>query len=157
MAVENRTKWGITLVTASLIAFVSHQEGTSFKVYKDVGGVLTVCQGYTGPEVKLGDTWTKPQCDDVTKKALAIHGAGALACTHHPITQEYYEAVASFTYNVGVPAYCDSTMRKMIDAGDLSGACDQFLRWTKVKGKVWRGLMNRREAERRLCVAAVPT
>lgn len=151
---EKKTKWGITLVTASLIAFVTTWEGTSYKVYADVGGVATVCQGYTGPEVKLGDTWTKERCDEVLKEALAVHGAGALACTHRPISQEYYEAIASFTYNVGIASYCKSTMRLLIDAGNFTAACNEFTRWTKVHGRPWRGLMNRREAERRLCLAA---
>jgi len=149
---ENKTKWGLSLVTASLIAFVATWEGTSYKVYADVGGVLTVCQGYTGPEVKLGDTWTKAQCDEVLKQALAVHGAGVLNCTHRPMNQAYYEAVTSFAYNVGVSAYCKSTMRLLIDAGEFTAACNEFTRWTKVHGRKWRGLMNRREAEKRLCL-----
>ena len=151
---ENRTKWGLTLVTGSLIAFITTWEGTSYRVYADVGGTPTVCQGYTGPDVKMGDVWNKDRCDVALNSALAAHGAGALSCTHRPINQQYYEAIASFTYNVGVTAYCNSTMRKMIDAGDFIGACNQFTRWAKVKGQVWRGLMNRREAERRLCLSS---
>ncbi len=147
----NKGKWGIALVTASLIAFVSQWEGTSYEVYADIGGVPTVCQGYTGPEVRMGDTWTKERCAQAFASALQTHGEGVLACTTHLLTQNQYEALTAFAYNVGVANYCHSTLLRKLNAGDIAGACAELPRWAKANGKVWKGLLNRRKAEQQLC------
>lgn len=146
-----KARFGIVIVTGALVTFVSQWEGTSYKVYEDVGGVPTVCQGYTGREVKMGDVWTKEQCDTALRAALKKHGEGVLSCTTYPITQQQYEALTAFAYNVGVSAYCNSTLVKKLNAGDLEGACNELPRWDKVNGKIFRGLLNRRLAEEKLC------
>ncbi len=61
-------------------------------------------------------------------------------------------ALASFGYNAGITAMTNSTMVKKLNRGDASGACDELRRWIKAGGKVWKGLVNRREVERELCL-----
>lgn len=148
-------KWGITLVTASLIALVAKWEGTRFDVYLDVGDVPTVCEGYTGPEVKMGDRWTREQCDVAFHTALAKHGEGVLACMTVRPSQQTYEGFASFGYNVGVGAVCKSTAIKKWNAGDAVGACNEFRRWINAGGKPWKGLINRRQAEEKVCLGGI--
>lgn len=148
----NKGKWGITLVTGTLCAFIALWEGDSQKVYEDVNHVATVCNGYTGPEVKMGDVWTKERCSEAVQKAIEKHGAGVLACMTVKPTQQEYEAYASFAYNVGVANFCSSTLLKKWNAGDKVGACHELLRWNKSGGVVWKGLTNRRQAEERLCL-----
>jgi lysozyme len=53
---------------------------------------------------------------------------------------------------VGTGAACKSTIVKMVNRGETLAACDQLLRWTKAGGKVVEGLVNRRNAERNLCI-----
>jgi lysozyme len=46
-----------------------------------------------------------------------------------------------------------STLARKENAGDVPGACDELLRWTKAKGVTLPGLVKRREQERELCLA----
>ena len=70
----------------------------------------------------------------------------------HPVelTQGQFDALVSFAYNVGSRALSTSTLLKKLNAGDIKGAADEFLRWNKSGGKVMPGLTNRRKAERAL-------
>jgi lysozyme len=74
------------------------------------------------------------------------------------LTQNQFDALISFVYNVGADIDADniaeglgdSTLLKKLNAGDYKGAADQFLKWDKANGKVMKGLTIRRQAERAL-------
>ncbi|WP_406704873.1 glycoside hydrolase family protein, partial [Sodalis sp.] len=61
-------------------------------------------------------------------------------------------ALASFVYNVGGGAFSRSTLLKKLNTGDIPGACDEIRRWVYVDGRVWKGLVSRRNVERELCL-----
>ena len=65
-------------------------------------------------------------------------------------TQSQYDAMISFTFNLGPGNLRSSTLLKKLNAGDRAGAADEFLKWTKAGGKTLPGLVKRREAERAL-------
>jgi len=67
-----------------------------------------------------------------------------------PLSQNEVDAIACFTYNVGVKAFTDSTMLKKLNKGDKPGAGTEFMRWNKAGGKELKGLTRRREAEQKL-------
>ncbi len=60
-------------------------------------------------------------------------------------------ALASFVYNVGETQFSRSTLLRKLNAGDVKGACAELSRWVYAGGKVYKGLVNRRMAERELC------
>ena len=64
-----------------------------------------------------------------------------------PLNQNQYDALASFIYNVGAGAFRKSTLLRLLNQGDYTGAAGQFQRWNKAGGKVLRGLTRRRQAE----------
>ncbi|HFZ1395695.1 TPA: lysozyme, partial [Klebsiella pneumoniae] len=64
------------------------------------------------------------------------------------VTQNQYDALVSLAYNIGTRALSTSTLMKKLNAGDVKGAADEFLRWNRSGGKVMAGLTNRRKAER---------
>lgn len=145
---------GIALVTGSLIAFVASYEGTRYKPYRDVVGVWTVCEGITGKHVIPGKEYTRAECDALLGGEIEKHGRGLMECVTRPITQNQYEALASWTFNVGVGAACKSTLVRKINAGaPPSDWCNELLKWDKAGGIPWRGLTRRRQAERDLCLA----
>ena len=146
-----------SIAGTALVASVAYWEGTEYKPYYDVVGVLTVCNGYTGPDIIPGKTYGKQECDSLLKKELTTHGMGVLKCTKVPLNQNQYDAYASFAYNVGVGAYCKSTLLKKLNAEDYTGACNELLKWNMAGGKVYKGLTRRREAERALCLKPVGT
>lgn len=145
---------GISLSAAALVALVSH-EGYSDKAIIPVpGDVPTIGFGTTGG-VKMGDKITPPVAlaralTDVQKFEGALR-----KCVTVPLHQHEYDAAISFSYNVGATAFCNSTMVKKWNAGDYEGGCNELSKWVHVGGRRIQGLVNRREAERKLCLGQV--
>ena len=71
-----------------------------------------------------------------------------------PVTQNQFDALVCFAYNVGIGNLKSSTLLRMINDGQANAAGSQFLRWNKANGKVLSGLVNRRQAEMELFNAA---
>jgi len=69
------------------------------------------------------------------------------------LTQNAYDSLCSFVFNVGTEAFGNSTLLRLLNAGDAAGAADQFLQWDHGGGKVLAGLLNRRKAEREMFLA----
>jgi len=145
----------IVVAGASLLAFIGNWEGSRNEVYVDIVGVPTVCEGHTGPDVKLGEVWSKERCDAILRKNVDRFGAAVLRCVQVPINQNQYDAFVALAFNIGENAFCGSTLVKLANAGDLAAACDQILRWNRAGGREVRGLTNRRKAERELCLKPV--
>ncbi|WP_256544412.1 lysozyme [Pseudomonas sp. HMSC08G10] len=53
-----------------------------------------------------------------------------------PLSQNQWDALVCFTYNLGAANLESSTLRRMLNAGDYAGAAAQFPRWNKAGGKV---------------------
>lgn len=143
----------LVIAGASLLAFIAAWEGVKLKPYLDVGGIPTVCAGNTKD---IEDREYSPsECAQMLERDVVTHGMEMLACVDVPLTQPEYEAYVSFSYNVGTPAFCGSTLARKLNAGDRVGACNELLRWNRAGGKVMRGLTKRRQAERELCLRGV--
>ena len=65
-----------------------------------------------------------------------------------PLTQNQFDALVSFCYNVGQSSLLSSTLLKKLNNKDYKGASNEFLKWNKSGGKVLQGLVNRRKDER---------
>lgn len=157
---NNKQRLGsLAIAGAALLAFVSAWEGSETTAYADklAGGLPTVCNGHTGPDVKVGDVWTKEQCDAILVKDVEGHGQRLLSCVRVPLNQHQYDALSSWAYNVGTGAACGSTLVRLLNQGQYVAACDQLLRWNRAGGRVVRGLTNRRKAERELCLKPIDT
>lgn len=135
---------------ALAVSTVAFYEGTVLRSYRDPIGIITACTGHTGPELKMGQTYTHEQCEDMLYKDLAKHAA-ALDCINRPLSDGQKAAFLSFAFNVGNGAFCGSTLVRKANAGDMLGACAELSRWTWAGGKQLPGLVNRRAAERQLC------
>lgn len=109
--------------------------------------------GYGTTEgVKMGDTITPQRATERLVEELdSIYVRGVKRCVKVPLFDYEFGAYISFTYNVGVSAFCGSTLVKKLNLGDYAGACAELSRWDKQKGKVLRGLTIRRKEERAIC------
>ena len=136
---------------ALAFAIVSVAEGLVTSTYPDVGGVPTYCYGET-KDAEWGKTYTKEQCDEKLSARLVEFNAGVNSCVFVELPDTRRAALVSLSYNIGIPAFCKSTVVRKLNAGDVQGGCDAMLMWNKVKGVVWRGLTNRRQKERALCL-----
>lgn len=146
-------------------ATVRHISGKQYlDAYLDVAGIPTACDGIA--YVERGASYTEAQCTAMLERALVKHAEGVMRCTpafrNHPDIERIGPTVAatvSLAYNIGVGGYCGSSAAKAFNGGDWEYACDRFLPWNKarVNGRLVavKGLTNRRERERDLCLKGV--
>ena len=142
-------------VVALVVPTVAYFEGTELKTYRDPVGIPTACTGHTGPEVKMGQTYTREQCDDLLATDLFKHDADIQRCISVPLTPGQHAAFLSFAFNVGASKFCTSTLSRKLNAGDYAGACAELSRWVYAGGRKLTGLVKRRNAERALCEGRV--
>lgn len=127
-------------------------EGYSGTPYYDVVGVPTNCWGHTGKDIIMTKTYTYAECKAILDKDLAIVASQVNPVIKVPVPEATLGAIYSFVYNVGIGNFRTSTMLRLINQGDIAGACQQLMRWTYAGGKQWKGLMTRREVEREVCL-----
>ncbi|WP_337026088.1 lysozyme [Pantoea eucrina] len=128
-------------------------EGRAYEPYKDVAGVWTVCDGHTGTDIIKGKTYTDRECDRLLWNDLKPVKRAVDSMVKVPLGEYPRAALYSFTYNVGVSAFSKSTLLKKLNNGDQTGACEELRRWVYAGGMKWKGLMDRRDMERSLCLA----
>lgn len=143
------------------LAIIQQFEGFSAKPYHDVKGVCTIgfgCTYYTdGTPVKMTDKpLTRQQAVDLQLAVLNKDFVPKIANLMQPqinsgfVTQNMFDACCSLTYNIGINGFAGSSVLRNIKAGNKQAAADAFLPWNKSGGKVVQGLINRRNAERKL-------
>lgn len=132
-------------------------EGLRLESYLDSAGIATIGWGSikypNGNKVKLGDKITKDQAKEYKLHDLKEFKSTVNTSVKVPLTQNQYDALVSLSYNIGSGAFKNSTLLKKLNIGDYKGAAEQFLAWNKAGGKKVQGLVNRREAERKLFLA----
>ena len=143
---------------ALLLATVPKHEGEVLTTYYDPVGVATVCYGDTDPEMAVpGATYSREECLRSLERQLVAHAGPVLKCA--PGVEQSPEMTAAFVslaYNIGTGAFCKSTVARRFNSGDYQGACEAIPWWNKAGGKVWPGLVVRRDDERALCERGVP-
>lgn len=143
---------GALAIASAMLSGGDGLEGYRPQPYYDVVGVLTVCNGHTGSDIKPGKTYTEQECRALLDNDLRKMAAQIDPLITRPIPDTTRAALYSFTYNVGVASFRQSTLLRRLNSGDTAGACDQLRRWTYAGGQQWKGLMNRREIERDVCL-----
>lgn len=139
------------VIAAAMLGGNHGLEGRRHEPYRDVAGVLTVCDGHTGKGILPGKHYTDAECDALLNKDLALVAARVDPLIKTTIPNSERAALYSFAYNVGTGAFARSTLLKKLNAGDLAGACNELKRWTYAGGKQWKGLVTRREIEHEVC------
>ena len=152
-----------------LLALVPQLEGLSLNAYLDSAGVPTICYGHTAT-VRMGQSRTQVQCDELLHGDLGIALDAVRGNVLVAISDSTEAALASFTYNVGVSAFENSTLLRLLNEGKHEEACAQMRRCTcettkpgrgdtkgncatKKRNKRFnKGLANRREKEIAVCL-----
>lgn len=142
---------GAVAIAAALLGGHDGLEGRRYIPYRDVAGVLTVCDGHTGKDIIPGKRYTDAECDALLDKDLKRVKAQIDPLIKVSIPESERAAFYSFAYNVGTGAFARSTLLKKLNAGDHAGACNELKRWTYAGGRQWKGLVTRREIEREVC------
>lgn len=140
---------------------VARFEGYVGNPYRDAVGIWTIGYGNTyypdGRKVGPNDKpLNKKEAEDLKIEVINKDFAPAIRemTKGLNITQNQFDALISLGYNIGVNALSKSSVIKYLKSGDIQKAADSFLLWNKAGGKVLKGLVNRRKAERELFLKA---
>jgi lysozyme len=136
-------------------AFIKGYEKLRLVAYKPTpNDKWTYGWGHTGPEVIEGATVTPEQAELDFQRDTAGAVWGVIRSTDVTLTQNQFDALVSFTFNVGVSAEAHSTLCAKVNARDRPGIVAEWVKWDHQAGVVVPGLLARREAERELFFTA---
>ena len=149
---KKRLVVGALSLSAAGLTMIANFEGFSSDAYIPIpGDVPTIGFGST-EGVKMGDTITVPKALERLMRDVGVAESAIGRCVKVPLSQSEYDAFTSFAFNIGAAKFCSSTLVKKLNQGDYAGACAELKRWVYVDGRRVQGLVNRREAEYRLCM-----
>lgn len=132
------------------LAMIRYWEGCELDAYQDGGGLWTIGYGHTAG-VCEGDVCTEEQASSwLASDAVSIAQDPVNSLVTVPLSQNQFDALCDFTYNLGQGNLASSTLLAMLNAGNYAGAQAQFPRWNMVDGEPSQGLTNRRNAEANL-------
>lgn len=142
------------------LAMIEKFEGCLLKASNKLDGVWTIGYGqtgrYYGKRVRKGMTTTKALAHAwLRDHSIKTYEDAVTQAVKVPLNQNQFDALVSFTYNVGVDALKQSTALRKLNAGDYAGAADALTMWTKCRRKVLAGLVRRRKEERALFLTPV--
>ena len=153
-------------VSQKAIQMIKHHEGVRQRPYRcpaklwtiGVGHVLYPRQGALKLEerdsVPLRDednrTFSMEEVDDILRRDLERFERGVERYCPVKLTQGQFDALVSFSFNLGLGGLQRSTLRQKVLRGDFEGAAEEFLKYTIAGGKVLKGLVSRRNDERAL-------
>ena len=146
------------------IELIKHHEGVRFRPYRCPARLHTVGVGHVlYPEqakIPMAErmnfplrpednrVWTKDEVDAILKADLARFEKGVATYCTVPLTQGMFDALVSFSFNVGLGTLQRSTLRSKLNRGDKAGAAEELLKYCMAGGKILKGLQNRRIDER---------
>ncbi len=133
---------------------ISNFEGLRLNAYQDSVGVWTIGFGTTvfphGKSVQDGDCCTIQQAEAYMLHDLARFENAVSKVVIVPLQQHQFDALVSLAYNIGIRAFQNSTLVKLLNTGDYLAASQQFDVWIKAGGRTVQGLVNRRAIEKTL-------
>ena len=151
-------------VSKAGLELIAGFEGWRADLYEDVAGHCTIGYGHlvhqgniTAADKKgpFGKGITKEQGMALLHKDAQRMVQAVRDCVTVPLSQGQFDALVSFTFNVGAGALRRSTLVKRINAGERDVA-GEFLKWNKAGGKVYAGLTRRRTAEAAMFTGGAP-
>ena len=150
----SHTANALLITSQTGLDLIKVSEGLEIEAYPDPGNRVsgepwTIGYGHTRG-VRRGDTCTEAQATQWLREDLRAAEGAVRHLVEVPLTQGQFDALASFVFNVGPTAFGNSTLLRVLNAGDATGAAEQFNRWNRGASGVLPGLVIRRAAERDL-------
>jgi len=142
------------------LAIIKASEGLETEAYPDPGNgetgePWTIGYGHTRG-VRRGDTCSEEQATAWLREDLGTAEHAVQRLVDVPLSQGQFDALTSFVFNVGRSAFASSTLLRLLNAGDVAGAAEQFKRWNRGADGPLPGLVIRRAAERSLFLSQEP-
>ena len=136
-------------------------EGIRQQAYFDSGNEVTIGIGHlltksektsgkitiAGQDIKYESWLSTAECHELLDQDLNIPERTVNSLVFTELNQNQFDALVSFTFNVGDSAFKNSTLLKLLNAGAYDKVPEQLRRWNKCNGMIVQGLVNRREKE----------
>lgn len=135
------------------ISFIKAREGWRDSVYLDAAGLQTIGYGHLIKAGESFDTITEYQGELLLKQDVKFAVDAVNNLVDVDLSQNQFNALVSFVYNIGRGAFADSTLLELLNAGDYNGAFNQFKYWKHAGGRESSGLVARRKLEAGLFLA----
>lgn len=136
------------IISSDGLALIKLFEGFRPMPYLDVAGFPTVGMGHL---IRQGEDFTQgiseAEGEDLLRRDVEQFERAVVRLTPRQLDQSQFDALVSFTFNLGVGAYQRSTLRQCVIAGHDDMVPAQFMRWNRAGGMVRLGLTRRRKAE----------
>lgn len=142
-------------ISSNCTNLVKKYEGFRSKPYKCPAGIPTIGYGSTfylnGEKVSMYDSEiSETFASELLENVLNYFAKKVDNIIKVSLNQNQFDALVSFTYNIGIGAFTKSTLITKLNIADFQGASKEFVRWNKANGKVLKGLTNRRIDEQKL-------
>lgn len=162
----HKKKAGLSLVMVLALPLTAQYEGLQTKSYLDPVGIKTVCYGET--QADMDKIYTKEECGEMLSIRLGYFSAMVDKLVTVDMSPQEHAAYSSFSYNVGIGEFKNSTLLKYLNSGQHRAACNSLnyksydedgichgygCGWAG--GKQYKGLQKRRGAERTLCLSGL--
>jgi len=139
------------------LRLLTRVEGFRSHVYDDGAGFATIGYGHlihrgrpgTNPdaEAPFADGISENEGLSLLRKDIEVAESVIKRCVQVPLRQHQFDALVSFVFNVGEPAFTGSTLLRRLNKGEWAQVPGEFQRWTYAGGKVMPGLLKRRRLE----------
>ena len=134
------------------IKLIKEFEGLELTSYLCPAKVWTIGYGHI-KGVQEGMEWTEEQAEEALKEEIVGYCKYVEEYVKVPLNQNQFDALVSWTYNLGPTSLKKSTMLKVLNKGNYDEVPEQIKRWNKARGQVLKGLVRRRDTEAELFVS----
>jgi lysozyme len=137
------------------LTLIKKHEGLKLSAYLCPAKVPTIGYGNTfyenGTRVKMGDKITRDRAEKLLQHIVEAFSVQVDRLVTAKINDNQRSALVSFAYNLGIGSLQKSTLLKKVNANPNDPAIRiEFMKWTKARGVVLRGLVIRRQDEANL-------
>lgn len=133
--------------------FLANQEGFRSQAYICPAGKLTIGFGHIvtpQEKAKFANGITRVEAQQLLEGDIQRYVVAVNKLITHPLSQSQFDALVSFTYNVGITALTGSTLRRRLNEGKVAEAANEFGKWVNGDGKRLPGLVKRRFLEKQM-------
>jgi len=128
------------------LSLIKKFEGCELNSYKCAAGVPTIGYGSTHG-IEMGMSISRARAEELLLEDIAKFEDHVNNNVKVPLNQNQFDAMVSWTFNLGGGNLKSSTLLKVLNGSDYTDVPNQIKRWNKANGKVLEGLIRRREAE----------
>ena len=145
----------MSTITTTSLSLIQHFEGFSATIYRCPAGLATIGYGHVvHADEDFTDSITTDIAEVLLRQDVTVAEEAVLRLIHVPLANGQFDALVSFTYNLGQGALQRSTLRRKVNRQEHQAAPAELMRWVWAGGRKLPGLVRRRAAEARLYAIA---